>query len=201
VIHPPVNVASGYLASKIEDYYLCVGQLVDYKRVEIAIQACNGLKRRLRIVGEGEQYRRLRRLAGPTIEFCGALSDDQVHEQYAHCRALLFPGEEDFGMVPVEAMSFGRPVIAFGRGGATETVRGAVLEDSEGVSPTGIFFKEQTEQSMIDALLAFEQGEDQFSPFLIRQHSQQFSETRFRERFSDFVGNRVSEFGESEFGN
>jgi glycosyltransferase involved in cell wall biosynthesis len=201
VIHPPVNVASGYLASKIEDYYLCVSQLVDYKRVEIAIQACNSLKRRLRIVGEGEQYGRLRRLAGPTIEFCGALSDDQVHEQYAHCRALLFPGEEDFGMVPVEAMSFGRPVIAFGRGGATETVRGAVLEDSEGVSPTGIFFKEQTEQSMIDALLAFEQGEDQFSPFLIRQHSQQFSETRFRERFSDFVGNRVSEFGESEFGN
>jgi glycosyltransferase involved in cell wall biosynthesis len=195
VIHPPVNVASGYVASRIEDYYLCVGQLVDYKRVELAIQACNRLGRQLRIVGEGEQFRRLRGMAGPTIEFCGPLNDDQVHEQYAHCRAVLFPGEEDFGMVPVEAMSFGRPIIALARGGATETVK----ESSDPNLSTGIFFHEQTEQSMVDAILAFEKKEHRFSPFRIRQHAQQFSQAGFRDRFSQFVVNKVSEFRATEF--
>ena len=110
VIHPPVKVHAGYLADRIEDYYMVAGQLVDYKRFDLAIEACNRLGRRLHIVGEGEQWKTLRRNAGPTIKFCGALSDEELREQYAHCRALLFAGEEDFGIIPVEALSFGRPV-------------------------------------------------------------------------------------------
>ena len=113
------------MAGNIEDYYLVVGQLVNYKRVDLAIEACNQLGRALRIVGVGEEYQRLRRMAGKTVSFLGALSDEEVQNQYAHCRALLFPGEEDFGIVPVEAQASGRPVIAFGKGGARETVIGA----------------------------------------------------------------------------
>ena len=107
-----MKVHAGFLADRIEDYYLVAGQLVDYKRIDLAIEACNRLGRRLHIVGEGEQWKSLHKHAGPTIKFCGALSDEELREQYAHCRALLFPGEEDFGIVPVEALSFGRPVIA-----------------------------------------------------------------------------------------
>ncbi len=170
VIHPPVHVTDGYLASHIDDYYLLVGQLVDYKRVDLAVEACNRLGRLLHVVGEGEQYRRLRRLAGPSIKFCGPLSEADLREQYAHCRALLFPGEEDFGMVPVEAMSFGRPVVAYGRGGATETVIGLHSESTAPVAASsGVFFPEQTPESLQDAILKFEAAEGHFSPIFIRK--------------------------------
>ncbi|PYU97333.1 MAG: glycosyl transferase, partial [Acidobacteria bacterium] len=124
VIHPPVAVSAGYISSTIEDYYLVVGQLVDYKRADLAIEACNRLGRPLRVVGDGAEYRRLRRLAGPSVKFLGFLPEAALREHYANCRAVLFPGEEDFGIVPVEAHSYGRPVIAYGRGGVLETVQG-----------------------------------------------------------------------------
>jgi glycosyltransferase involved in cell wall biosynthesis len=195
VIHPPVEVGSGYLASRIDDYYLAVGQLVDYKRMDLAIEACNRLGRRLHIVGEGEQYRRLRRLAGPSIVFCGALSDNDLYEQYAHCRALLFPGEEDFGIVPVEAMSFGRPVLAYGRGGATETVRGFYADGPTPAAPcSGVFFRQQTAESLMEAILAFENVEREFSPALIKKSAERFDESQFRERFGEYLVERLREF-------
>ena len=98
VIYPPVRVSSGYVAEKAEDFYLVVSRLVDYKRVDLAIRACNQLRRPLRIIGDGDQYKWLRSIAGPTIEFLGYVDDDVVRQHYASCRALLFPGEEDFGM-------------------------------------------------------------------------------------------------------
>jgi glycosyltransferase involved in cell wall biosynthesis len=194
VIHPPVNVRAGYLASRIDDYYLAMGQLVDYKRLDLAIAACNRLGRRLHIVGEGEQYRRLRRFAGPSIVFCGALSDADLREQYAHCRALLFPGEEDFGIVPVEALSFGRHVIAYGRGGATETVKAfhSGCSTPAAVS-SGVFFREQTSESLIEAILAFEGAEREFSPFLIKQSAERFDESHFRERLAGFLTEKLRE--------
>src|ERR1019366_1036607 len=103
VIYPPVDVLQAEVSGNIEDYYLVVGQLVNYKRVDLAVQACNRLGRTLRIVGAGEEYQRLRRMAGNTVTFLGSLSDAEVQKQYATCRALLLPGEEDFGIVPVEA--------------------------------------------------------------------------------------------------
>jgi glycosyltransferase involved in cell wall biosynthesis len=195
VIHPPVQVQAGYLADRIDDYYLLVGQLVDYKRADLAIEACNRLGRRLHVVGEGEQFRRLRRLAGPSIVFCGPLSDHDLREQYAHCRALLFPGEEDFGIVPVEALSFGRPVIAYGRGGAIETINGFYLHrPSLAAASSGIFFPEQTPESLLEAILAFEKVEHEFSPFLIKQSAERFDGLHFREKFVDFLSERVREF-------
>jgi glycosyltransferase involved in cell wall biosynthesis len=196
VVHPPVNIQAGYLADRPSDYYLVVGQLVDYKRVDLAITASNRLGRRLHVVGAGEQYSRLKKLAGPTIHFCGALSDEELHKQYAHCRALLFPAEEDFGIVPVEALSFGRPVIAFGRGGARETINGfeADAPNPSVETSSGIFFSEQSSQSLTDAMLAFESVEDRFSPFFIRQQSERFAPARFQKEF----GHRLAE-GWAEF--
>lgn len=195
VIYPPVDVAAGYVAERTEDYYLVVGRLVDYKRVDLAVEACNRLKRRLRVVGMGPQYNRLKKIAGSSIEFLGNLSEEQKNEQYAHCRALLFPAEEDFGIVPVEAHSFGRPVIAFGRGGALETVRGPFAgEEIIDSSCDGIFFTEQTAESLVDAMLVFEASEHTFSPAEIARNAVRFSTERFRREMADFVAAHVQEF-------
>jgi len=197
VIYPPVNVGAGYLAENTDDYYLVVSQLVDYKRVDLAVAACSRLGRRLHVVGDGEQYKRLRKLAGPSIVFCGALPDGELREQYAHCRALLFPGEEDFGIVPVEALSFGRPVVAYGRGGATETIEGSF--PGSPLFPeqsSGVFFREQSVDSLVEAIEAFEEVEHRFSPFFLRQRAQRFSTERFQEQFGGFLEKNWEDFHE-----
>ena len=195
VIYPPVNVNVGYLAEKTEDYYLVVGQLVDYKRMDLAIAACNRLGKRLHVVGEGEQYGRLRKLAGPSIHFCGPLSDKELHEQYARCRALLFPGEEDFGMVPVEALSFGRPVIAFERGGATETLNG-LREGSLDLpeNSTAVFFREQSVDALAETICAFERIEHRFKPSFIKQQADRFAPQHFQRNFGQFLSQKWQEF-------
>jgi glycosyltransferase involved in cell wall biosynthesis len=195
VIYPPVEVSGAQLSGNIGDYYLVVGQLVNYKRVDLAIEACNRLGRALRIVGVGEEYRRLRRRAGKTVSFLGALSDEEVRQQYARCRALLFPGEEDFGIVPVEAQACGRPVIAFGKGGARETVVGA-YKDGLAVPEraTGVFFGEQTGDSLVEAILKFEAVEHQFSPSFIRTHAEQFDKKHFLKEMARFVAEKLEEF-------
>jgi glycosyltransferase involved in cell wall biosynthesis len=195
VIYPPVNVQAGYLAEKTEDYYLVVGQFVDYKRMDLAIAACARLGRRLHVVGKGEQYRRLRKLAGPSIHFCGPLSDKDLQEQYAHCRALLFPGEEDFGIVPVEALSFGRPVIAYERGGATETLNG-LREGSLDLpeNSTAVFFREQSVDALAEAICAFEQVEHRFKPTFIKQQASRFAPEHFQRNFGQFLSQKWEEF-------
>ena len=195
VIHPPVNVFAGCISEKTEDYYLVLSQLVDYKRVDLAIDACNRLHRPLRIIGDGQEYKRLKRLAGPTVSFLGYLPDNAVRENLAQCRALVFPGDEDFGMVPVETQSFGRPVIAFGRGGALETVEGysdggtACPEDS-----TGIFFPEQSVESLVEAIRVFESVESRFSPAFIRAHASRFDVSHFRAEMGAFISSKLLEF-------
>ena len=141
VIHPPVDTAAFSIAppSELADYYLMAGELVSYKRPDLAVLAFNEMKLKLVVIGGGEMLDEIRRLAGPTVTVLGSQPFDVLKQHYARCRALIFPGEEDFGMVPVEAMASGRPVIAFGRGGATETV-------ATGVS--GVFFAEQTVEAI-----------------------------------------------------
>ncbi|MGH7830172.1 MAG: glycosyltransferase, partial [Candidatus Binatia bacterium] len=194
VIYPPVDVSAGFLADRTEDYYLVVSQLVNYKRVHLAIEACNRLQRPLRVVGDGEEYKRLRKLAGPTVQFLGFLRDEEVREQYAHCRALLFPGEEDFGIVPVEAQSFGRPVIPYGRGGVLETVVGWQPGRAFRDDCTGVFFLQPTVESLTEAVLAFESMESKFSPTLIRESVQVFGKERFQQEFRAAVERGLSEF-------
>ncbi|TAM84297.1 MAG: glycosyltransferase family 4 protein [Acidobacteria bacterium] len=199
VIYPPVDVSKGYLADKTEDYYLAISRLVPYKRVDLAIEACTRLGRRLRVVGTGPELKRLKAMAGPTVEFMGRLDDASLRECYARSRAFLFPAEEDFGIAPVEAQSFGRPVIAYGRGGAIETVVG-LADGGDPRSATGIFFREQTAESLAGAIVRFEETESTFNPEFIRASAQRFSLERFKEEFVKFAAGRLAEFQEESGG-
>jgi len=199
VIYPPVDVSAGYLADSLGDYYLVASPLVDYKRVDLAIQAANRLKRPLRVIGDGEEAKRLRRLAGPTVTILGYVSDQVLRENYAHARALLYPGEEDFGMVPVEAQSFGRPVIAYARGGALESVNGLLPgETLDPQSTTGVFFAEQSVDGLVEAMERFESMESRFSPARIQGHAQSFGVPRFEAEIRAFIEEALAEFRSSK---
>jgi glycosyltransferase involved in cell wall biosynthesis len=184
VIYPPVDTRRGYLSSGHKDYYLTVSRLGPEKRIDLVIQACNQLRRPLKVVGVGRAEGYLRSLAGPTVDFLGRLPNDELREMYANCRALLFAADEDFGIVPVEAQSFGRPVIAYGHGGSLETVR---VGDPRGKSDTGIYFNDHTVSSVSDGILRFEQREDSFSPGQIQEHAQKFDTEHFRTAFFNLV--------------
>lgn len=176
IIYPPVDVSAFSISSKPGDYYLYAGRLISHKHVDLAIKACNQLKRKLVVAGDGLERENLQQIAGDTIQFVGRVSDDQLKNYYANCRALLFPSDEDFGLVPIEVQSAGRPVIAFRSGGALETV----LEDR-----TGVFFDQQNEKSLEEAILRFEKME--FSSDLIRQNALRFDIQEFNQQILDYV--------------
>jgi glycosyltransferase involved in cell wall biosynthesis len=184
VVYPPVDVDSLPVSHESDDYYLLLGQLVAYKRPDLAVRAFNASGRRLVVIGGGEELSRIKRLAGPTVTVMGAQPFEVVRAHLQRCRALIFPGEEDFGIVPVEAMACGKPVIAFGRGGAVETVI-----DGQ----TGLFFYEQTEEALLDAVRRFEALEGEFSADEISASAQRFAVARFRERFGAAVERVIAE--------
>ena len=188
VIHPPVdtNEFSITTSAELGDYYLMAGELVSYKRPDLAVRAFNELKLKLVVIGGGEMLEDVRRLAGPTVTVMGSQPFDLLRRHYAQCRALIFPGEEDFGMVPVEAMASGRPVVAFGRGGATETVVDGV---------TGVFFAEQTVEaikSAVERLTAID-----IDPAKIAAHASQFGRdpflTKMRAHIDRLLAERANE--------
>jgi glycosyltransferase involved in cell wall biosynthesis len=178
VVVPPVDVGSLECVGEHEvgDYLLMVGELVAYKRPELPVQACNRLGIKLVVIGGGEMLKQIRKLAGPTVTVMGPQPFDVLRHHYARCRALIFPGEEDFGIVPVEAMASGRPVIAYGRGGATETVVPNL---------TGAFFHSQTVDAVVDALREFDASA--FDPAKIVAHAQNFSIERFVAEMSEQI--------------
>jgi len=187
VIHPPVDVSRFRVDEAPGEFYLVVSALTPYKRVDLAVEACNRLGRRLVVVGTGPEDRRLRALAGPTVELLGWRDDAQTAELYARCRALLFPPLEDFGITPLEAMAAGRPVIAFGEGGARETV----VPPGEGEPPTGLFFARQTVEDLVDAIRRFEASAHQFEPKALRRRAEAFDRPLFRERVHAYLRARV----------
>ena len=176
VIYPPVDINTFPVSTSHDDYYLYSGRLISHKRVEIAIQACKKLGRRLIIAGDGLERKNLEAIAGENITFLGRTSDEDLKTLYANCRALIFPSDEDFGLVPVEAQACGRPVIAYRAGGALETIE-------EGV--TGVFFNEQTVESLINGIIQFET--EDFTPSLIREKSMRFDISVFQEKFIEYV--------------
>src|SRR5205807_1620749 len=149
---------------------------------------CSRLGQQLVIIGKGQDEKRLRALAGPTVHFLGWQPDEAIRAHLRRCRALLFPGEEDFGIVPVEANACGTPVIAFGRGGATETI----LPLGGRGEPTGVWFAEQTAECVIEALQAFEKHAGAFSPPLLRRHAQRFNARRFADELFGFLARALA---------
>jgi glycosyltransferase involved in cell wall biosynthesis len=181
VIYPPVDVERVRPnGNPPEDFYLVVSRLVPYKRVDLAVQAASLLGRRLLVVGDGPERKSLEATAGPTVEFLGRLEDDEIARLYARCRGFIFPGYEDFGITPVEAQAAGRPVIAYGRGGTTETVLDGI---------TGVFFDEQAVDSVVEAMLRFEKSS--FDPRACRTNAERFSTSEFRRRLLRSINEQV----------
>jgi glycosyltransferase involved in cell wall biosynthesis len=189
VIHPPVDTDYYYpLAVPREDFYLVVSAFAPYKRLELALEACKLLDRRLVVIGAGQEDRKLRRLAGPALRFLGWQPDAVVRDHLRRCRALLFPGEEDFGIVPVEAQACGTPVIAFGRGGATETI---VPLHQGAAEPTGVWFEEQTAGCLAAGMEMFEKYAADFNPRALRLHALQFNGQRFEKEVFEYLAKVV----------
>ncbi len=191
VIYPPVkcDYFQPAVDSKEGDYFLMVTALAPYKRVDLAIEAFNRLGKPLLIVGDGQEMNRLKEKAKKNVEFLGWQGDEKVRDYYRGCKALVFPGKEDFGITPVEAQACGKPVIAYGKGGVLETVRPYPEE-----RPTGIFFEEPTADSLIRAIDLFERWRDRFDPREIRNHALPFDQKIFREKIRSFVEERYRAF-------
>jgi glycosyltransferase involved in cell wall biosynthesis len=177
VLHPPVNVAPMLARPRRgAGHYLFLSRLVPYKRADLAVAACARLERPLKVVGEGRGAAAAHAVSGPTVEFLGRLSDAALTEALAGAKALIFPAEEDFGIVPVEAQAAGVPVIAYGRGGVRDTV-----VDGR----TGVLFDEQTVDSVCDAILRFESRDWPEAP--LREHAAAFEPERFRRGLAEYL--------------
>lgn len=177
VIHPFADLSRFTLPRQPGSHYLMVTAFAPYKRVDLAIQAFNQLKLPLWIVGKGQDEKALRALAGPTIEFLGGVSNAEVANLYSRCKAFVFPGVEDFGITPIEAMAAGAPILALKQGGAVETV----------TDQTGLFFQEQTVDALIEAIQRMESGTAQISEENCRKQAQHFTKERFQREFKEAV--------------
>lgn len=179
VIYPPVNVDAFPLQEQKEDYFLTASRVVPYKKIDLIIQAFSQMPdKRLVVIGDGPGFKKLKKIAGSNVKLMGYQPNQVLLEKMQRACAFIFAAEEDFGITPVEAQACGTAVIAFGKGGVTETVK---------AGETGLFFDEQTEEALIDVIRRFEQERELFSPKKIHQHAQYFSETRFQHDFSSFV--------------
>lgn len=177
VIPPPIDVNRFHMSDEIDDYYLVLSRLMPYKRIDLAIEACKRMNRRLIVIGDGPDRARLESLADDRIEFLGRQPDAIVNYYAARCRALMFPGEEDFGMAPLEANAAGRPVIAYRGGGAVETVEENV---------TGVFFEQDNSHSLAEAIEKFEGL--RWNQYTLRSHAEKFDRTVFAFRVLQFLG-------------
>lgn len=182
IIHPPVDTTRFEPSNRIDDYYLIVGRLVPYRRIDLLIEAFNEMQRPLLIAGNGRDRDRLEALAGPTVQFLGYVPDDDLPDLIARCKAFMFPGEEDFGIAPIQAMAAGRPVIAYAAGGALETII---------PGKTGVLFAQQTVGDIIKAVESFDP--QSMNSVEIQQHAAIFDTAVFKQKMSRFVEEKMDE--------
>ncbi|MEK7275836.1 MAG: glycosyltransferase, partial [Chloroflexota bacterium] len=176
IIYPPIATERFSPRNDVGDYFLCLGRLIPYKRVDLAVRACTALNLPLLVGGDGRDRAQLEKMAGPTVKFLGRVPESELPGLIARCRAFIFPGLEDFGIAPVQAMAAGRPVIAFSGGGALDTV----IEGR-----TGHLFHEQTADSLADVLRQFDPA--RFDPASIRAFALKFDRKVFEKQLRDFV--------------
>ncbi|MCP4264441.1 MAG: glycosyltransferase family 4 protein [Candidatus Brocadiaceae bacterium] len=201
LIYPPVDCSYFKPGLTNENFYLMVSPLAPNKRVDLAIEAFNIIGLPLVIIGSGQEEKKLKRMAGKKIKLMGWQSDEIVREHYANCKALIFPGVEDFGIVPLEAQACGKPVIAYGKGGALETI--VPLDNNElniknkngqSMNATGLFFFEQTPESLAQAVIQFEETKNLFSWQVIRENAESFDRAIFKDKIRSYVEQNYSEF-------
>ncbi|GAB5602425.1 glycosyltransferase family 4 protein [Thermus sp. FJN-A] len=185
VIYPPVDVDRFTPKGQREDFYLTVSRFVPYKKIDLIVEAFTRLGLPLVVIGDGPDFNKVKRIAGPNVQLLGYQPDTVVKDYMERCKAFVFAADEDFGITPVEAQAAGAPVIAYGRGGVTETVLHG---------ETGLFFQEQTVESLLATVRAFESGEYQFDPERLRQNAERFSKKRFQHEFAELVEHEWAKF-------
>jgi glycosyltransferase involved in cell wall biosynthesis len=188
LVFPPVETGLFKLKEEKEDFYVAAGRFVPFKRLDLAVEAFSQMpEKRLIMIGDGPDMAKLRSKAGPNIEFIGFQPPEVVRDYLSRARAFIFPSEEDFGIVPVEAQACGTPVIAFGSGGALETVVGLGIPGGRETPSTGVFFDEQTSESLKTAVERFELARETFSPRAISEHAAAYGPRAFRMNFREQV--------------
>jgi glycosyltransferase involved in cell wall biosynthesis len=193
VIYPPVDTDYFSLSQSAGDYFLVSSALVPYKRIDLAVTAFNRLNLPLLVIGEGTEKSRLQKSAKENIRFLDWQNPAELKKYYSGCKALIFPGEEDFGIVPVEAQACGKPVIAFGKGGVTESVKGVYPDQEITADHTGIFFYPQTSKALMEAVRRFESTH--FDPEHIRANAVRFDRKIFKEKIEEFIEKKLHEHG------
>lgn len=190
ILYPPVNTKAFGLRADKEDFYLAASRLVPYKRIDLIVEAFAGLPdKKLVVIGDGPEARKLQAVKLPNVTWLGFQPNDVLRDHMQRARAFIFAAREDFGIIPLEAQACGTPVIAFGQGGVRETVAGLEQEN-----PTGVFFHEQTVESLRAAILEFERNRGLFNPSTCRANAERFSNERFRREIQEIVETSWQEF-------
>jgi glycosyltransferase involved in cell wall biosynthesis len=198
IIYPPVDVEGFSLNENKDDYYVTVSRMVPYKKMDLIVEAFTMMpERQLVVIGDGPEYQRIVSKAGDNVRFLGFQDDDTVRDYLQRARAFVFAAEEDFGIAPLEAQACGTPVIAYGKGGALETIIGLNEGQGEGVAPTGVFFYQQTTESLCAAVYEYESRMAEISPAACRENALRFSPQRFRNEFKTFIDQAIVRFNVS----
>ncbi len=204
LIYPPVDCSYFKPGLSHENYYLMVSPLAPNKRVDIAVEAFNILNLPLIVIGSGQEEKKLEKMAGKNIKLMGWQSDEIVREHYVKCKALIFPGVEDFGIVPLEAQACGKPVIAFGEGGALETIvsldKNSRSKRTQPSNATGMFFYEQTPESLAQAVTHFEEAQDLFNWQVIRRNAESFDRAIFKDEVEKYIEQEYKKFRQDSQG-
>lgn len=193
VVYPPVNVETYAPASEREEFYVAVSRFVPYKRMDMIVEAFTTMGKPLVVIGEGPDFEKVRRLTGPSVTLLGYQPDEVVADYLQRARAFMFAAEEDFGIVPVEAQAAGCPVIAHGKGGVLESVRGWPAPE-----PTGVFFNPRTSGAVEEAVGIFEAHEDEFTPEACRRNAERFGKERFQKEFRATIEALWNKFQQGE---
>ena len=190
IIYPPVDVHAFELQEENENFYLTASRMVPYKKIDLIVEAFSAMPdKRLIVIGDGPDFAKIKSKAGPNVELLGYQSFEVLRDHMQRARAFVFAAEEDFGIAPLEAQACGTPVIAFGKGGALETIRGL-----DGDEPTGVFFPEQSAVVIQQAVHQFEQERDRIAPAACRANAMRFATERFRQEFRGFVEQAWADF-------
>ena len=188
VIYPPVDTDSFTLTTETSDYYITCSRMVPYKKIDLIVEAFSKTNKKLIVIGDGPDFKKIKKLASSNVELKGYVEKEEMLDIIKRAKAFIFAAEEDFGIAPIEAQACGVPVIAYGKGGALETIIGVSSDENfDDKSVTGIFFKEQTSSSLLEAVNYFEKNEASFDRKIIRKNAERFSKDRFEKEFKETI--------------